>query len=276
MCVAGVKMAAVLSRGFCSGEEDEEDTDMHSPTDVSEDSVDVKVKPIIAGPKSKRKCAEPRRHEEAKRRLVNIRGGAETECSPFRPWSHDTPPTGYIPPGYSPDQDQPLSLVLRERLTPAGVPRPGPQDVVRLPLSDGRFSVESMVLEGPEASSSAASSSVAGDKRRQTTTLQSQQRNYKNMTRERRIEANARERTRVHTISAAFDTLRRAVPAYSHNQKLSKLSVLRIACSYILTLSRVAGRDYSADGSQPPLSDCVETVTRTIQMEGKLRKKRDD
>lgn len=100
-----------------------------------------------------------------------------------------------------------------------------------------------------------------------------QRRNYKNMTRERRIEANARERTRVHTISAAFETLRRAVPAYSHNQKLSKLSVLRIAASYILTLSRVIGEDYSADQSGPSIEECIENVSNTIQMEGKLKKK---
>lgn len=100
-----------------------------------------------------------------------------------------------------------------------------------------------------------------------------QRRNYKNMTRERRIEANARERTRVHTISAAFETLRRAVPAYSHNQKLSKLSVLRIAASYILTLSRVIGEDYSADQSNPSLEECIDNVSNTIQMEGKLKKK---
>lgn len=103
-----------------------------------------------------------------------------------------------------------------------------------------------------------------------------QQRNYKNMTRERRIEANARERTRVHTISAAYETLRRAVPSYSNAQKLSKLSVLRIACSYILTLSRMAGQDYSADGSEPSLADCFDAVTETIQTEGKIRKKKDE
>lgn len=96
-----------------------------------------------------------------------------------------------------------------------------------------------------------------------------EQRNYKNMTRERRIEANARERTRVHTISAAFDTLRRSVPAYSHNQKLSKLSVLRIACAYIAALS--AAIDPEAD-----LSTAVDAVTHTIHTEGKLRKKKDD
>lgn len=105
---------------------------------------------------------------------------------------------------------------------------------------------------------------------------QMQQRNYKNMTRERRIEANARERTRVHTISAAFDTLRHSIPAYSHNQKLSKLSVLRIACSYIMTLSRLSGQDYSEDQSEPALAECVSNVSRTIQTEGKIRKKKDD
>lgn len=102
------------------------------------------------------------------------------------------------------------------------------------------------------------------------------QRNYKNMTRERRIEANARERTRVHTISAAYETLRKSIPAYSNTQKLSKLSVLRVACSYILTLSRMAGEDYSLDGSKPSVAECGYSITKTIQTEGKIRKKKDE
>lgn len=101
-------------------------------------------------------------------------------------------------------------------------------------------------------------------------------RNYKNMTRERRIEANARERTRVHTISAAFETLRHSIPSYSNTQKLSKLSVLRIASAYILTLSRLAGKDYSADGSEPSIGSCIDAVTKTIQTEGKIRKRKDE
>lgn len=305
-----------MADGLCSADEEEDlDTDMHSPTDVSEDSIEVKVKPItslIGGCKSKRKCAEPRKFgDEVKRRVVDLRSVNESEYGPFRPWSQT--PSGYVPHGYStkpPDRDQeePLALVLRgntpretplERLAPDSGHsnnakcQPRPQEVVRLhnrTLSSSAeesrsisrvqedfcdksrtFSVESLICApGPSSSTS----SIAGDKRKSS--LPQQQRNYKNMTRERRIEANARERTRVHTISAAFDTLRRAVPAYSHNQKLSKLSVLRIACSYILTLSRVAGSDYSADNSQPSLSDCVENVSRTIQLEGKLRKKKDE
>lgn len=50
---------------------------------------------------------------------------------------------------------------------------------------------------------------------------------YKNLTKERRLVANARERTRVHTISSAFEELRRQIPSYSCNQKLSKLAILR-------------------------------------------------
>uniref|UniRef100_T1IWX6 BHLH domain-containing protein n=1 Tax=Strigamia maritima TaxID=126957 RepID=T1IWX6_STRMM len=100
------------------------------------------------------------------------------------------------------------------------------------------------------------------------------QRNYKNMTRERRIEANARERTRVHTISAAFDNLRRAVPAYSCNQKLSKLAILRIACSYILALASLNDTDYSQDQDSPSFPDCVDLCTRTIQNEGRARRRK--
>uniref|UniRef100_A0A2M3ZGJ5 Putative transcription factor atonal n=1 Tax=Anopheles braziliensis TaxID=58242 RepID=A0A2M3ZGJ5_9DIPT len=118
-------------------------------------------------------------------------------------------------------------------------------------------------LHGKGCSSSSSSSAIHS-------------RNYKNMTRERRIEANARERTRVHTISAAYEKLRRAIPAYSNAQKLSKLSILRIACSYILTLSRMAGEDYSEDASEPSIADCVAMVTQTIQTEGKIRKKKDE
>ncbi|KAK3592828.1 hypothetical protein CHS0354_019056 [Potamilus streckersoni] len=93
--------------------------------------------------------------------------------------------------------------------------------------------------------------------------------NYKNMTRERRVEANARERSRVHTISAAFDSLRRAVPSYSYNQKLSKLAILRIACSYINALTCLT------DDEKTGLSfaECVDNCTRTIQTEGKARRR---
>lgn len=97
--------------------------------------------------------------------------------------------------------------------------------------------------------------------------------NYKNMTRERRIEANARERTRVHTISAAFDALRKAVPSYSYNQKLSKLAILRIACSYIMALGKLAGDDLNGKVEDVTFADCVDMCTQTIQTEGRARRR---
>uniref|UniRef100_A0A336L0X6 CSON001627 protein n=1 Tax=Culicoides sonorensis TaxID=179676 RepID=A0A336L0X6_CULSO len=101
------------------------------------------------------------------------------------------------------------------------------------------------------------------------------QRNYKNMTRERRIEANARERTRVHTISAAYETLRKCIPSYSSSHKLSKLAVLRIAGAYILALSRMMGEDLSADGSQPDVNECIDAVRNILEREGKVKKEDD-
>lgn len=91
----------------------------------------------------------------------------------------------------------------------------------------------------------------------------------------RRLLANARERTRVHTISAAFEALRKQVPCYSYGQKLSKLAILRIACNYILSLARLADLDYSADHSNLSFSECVDQCTRTLQSEGRSKKRKE-
>lgn len=97
---------------------------------------------------------------------------------------------------------------------------------------------------------------------------------HKGLNRSRRIVANARERNRVHTISAAFEGLRRAVPCYSHNQKLSKLAILRIACSYILALAKLADLDYSPNQNKLSFSECVDLCTMTLQAEGRSKRKK--
>ncbi|EZA50044.1 Atonal-like protein [Ooceraea biroi] len=193
-----------------------------------------------------------------------------------------TPPTMPLVNGLPPRlQDEPLSLVVRDE-----APR-----VPSHPAVSGTYEkTPSYMMDHLLASSSGHDHpNHQVHQTHQTHQVSStssrhhhqggQQRNYKNMTRERRIEANARERTRVHTISAAFDTLRRAIPAYSHNQKLSKLSVLRIACSYIMTLSHILGKDedaVTAKKNDLELGNCVDQVSKTIQTEGKLRKRKDD
>ncbi|XP_033948724.1 transcription factor atoh8 [Pseudochaenichthys georgianus] len=91
----------------------------------------------------------------------------------------------------------------------------------------------------------------------------------------RRLLANARERTRVHTISAAFEALRKQVPCYSYGQKLSKLAILRIACNYILSLAQLAELDYSSDCDSVSFSQCVEQCTRTLQAEGRSKKRKE-
>lgn len=208
----------------------------------------------LAEPRCKRDVTPPRQPPKKRIRLSSREDLTSPESdaptSPFRPWSFREEP-----------QQEPLSLVkksestlLRQRRRPS--PLPAPLTRVEPP----RVPPHPAVLEYSEAKPSTTQGAPGRPR---------EQRNYKNMTRERRIEANARERTRVHTISAAFDTLRRAVPAYSHNQKLSKLSVLRIACAYIAALSAAA----EPDGD---VAAAVETVTHTIHTEGKLRKKKDD
>lgn len=296
--------------GFCSSE-DYLENELHSPTDSSEDSVEVKVSAISLTNKRKRlespKTAETFTGPLKKRMCLKVKAEIN-ESHPFRPWS---------PAPKKPDEsnqikvkiEEPVSFQLpkiecQNRMQPKIEPQfapyfrpPSPVDYytqsepepllkkrdndlnedIRVPVhpqiqSLSTAETERIILKStemfPNLQSSSSSSKCSDIPRRE-------QRNYKNMTRERRIEANARERTRVHTISAAFDTLRRSIPSYSHNQKLSKLSVLRIACSYIMTLSSVLNED-GTESNDPPVDECVDLVTRTIQREGKLRKKKDD
>ena len=65
------------------------------------------------------------------------------------------------------------------------------------------------------------------------------------------------------------------VPCYSYGQKLSKLAILRIACNYILSLAQLAELDdASADHSSLTFSQCVEQCTRTLQAEGRSKKRK--
>ena len=76
-------------------------------------------------------------------------------------------------------------------------------------------------------------------------------RNYKNMTKERRMEANARERQRVQAITESYDKLRTFIPIQDNNIKLSKLSIIKITTGYINLLATKLGYDYSKDKSKP-------------------------
>nr|XP_023023142.1 protein atonal homolog 8 isoform X1 [Leptinotarsa decemlineata] len=305
--------------GFCSSE-DYLENDIHSPTDSSDDSVEVKVSAISLN--NKRKLPESRKSSGTfagplkKRMCLKVKAEI-SDNHPFRPWSPSpneggeeirikneasfsvpSPNSVYqsrtqpkLEPQFAPyfrppspipfyQQTEPVSLVKKREnvdTIKAEESDTSSQDL-RVPIhpqiqSLSTVETERMILESNEVFPSLQAPSTSGSSKQSLESQRREQRNYKNMTRERRIEANARERTRVHTISAAFDTLRRSIPSYSHNQKLSKLSVLRIACSYIMTLSSIVDEP---SGNEPSTSECVDMVSKTIQREGKLRKKKDD
>jgi len=90
-----------------------------------------------------------------------------------------------------------------------------------------------------------------------------------NMSRQRRLVANARERTRVHTIGSAFEELRAQIPSYSCNQKLSKLAILRVACRYIKSLSILSGRE-----TETSFEEGVEECTNVLQSESRARSRK--
>lgn len=295
--------------GFCSGgseigDDYQSDRIQNSPnsTDVSEDSVDVKLSSIVI-PTNKRKLFESIKCEndvplkkrykfESHFKHLNeptIREKEETkQAETIRTWIPTKYHESYLPteaevlvrhPGvttlhrvpsdlngdkYS-QQEQPLALIVKKCQSSTTESTNATQNTN---ATNPEIKIDETNLSDEPLAKSESST--------KSSSRPTPQRNYKNMTRERRIEANARERTRVHTISAAFDTLRNAIPSYSNTQKLSKLSVLRVACAYILTLSRMNGEDYSADNSEPSIASCLEEITKTIQTEGKARKRKDE
>ncbi|CAH1116185.1 unnamed protein product [Phaedon cochleariae] len=312
--VKDIKMALPTPEdmGFCSSV-DYLENEIHSPTDTSEDSVEVKVSAISIANKRKldyRNAPEKFTGPLKKRMCLKVKAESN-DSHPFRPWSPTPDRTvdgikvksedsrslpspqsicqSKTEPQFMPyfrppspimfyQQNEPVSLVKKRDVDDSikAESDSSSQDL-RVPAhpqvqSLSTVETERLILKTSEMFPALQTPSTSGSQRA-IENQKREQRNYKNMTRERRIEANARERTRVHTISAAFDTLRKSVPSYSHNQKLSKLSVLRIACSYIMTLSSIVNDEPS---DQPSTSECVEMVTRTIQREGKLRKKKDD
>ncbi|XP_011368110.1 transcription factor ATOH8 isoform X1 [Pteropus medius] len=156
------------------------------------------------------------------------------------------------------------------RPTPSALPAP-PETSVRAapPTRPGESSYSSIshVIYNNHPDSSASPRKRPGEATAASSEIKALQQT-------RRLLANARERTRVHTISAAFEALRKQVPCYSYGQKLSKLAILRIACNYILSLARLADLDYSADRSNLSFSECVQRCTRTLQAEGRAKKRK--
>lgn len=72
----------------------------------------------------------------------------------------------------------------------------------------------------------------------------------------RRLAANARERRRMQGLNLAFDRLRRVVPQWGQDKKLSKYETLQMALSYIVALTHIlaeAERDWPGRHREPCL-----------------------
>lgn len=304
--------AGFCSGGSEIGDDYQSDHIQSSPssTDASEDSVDIKLGSIILPPKRKAFNAIKCENDiPLKKRFKyetvfgstpkiesSLNSSASIESENFRPWSGDQLENKqHLPneaevlarhPGVTTlhrvpahhhhhhhiddselcQDEQPLALVIKK----------SNDDESSAEICEKNSTTTTSTSSDKTMESEVEPAESLIDEPKMSSARSTPQRNYKNMTRERRIEANARERSRVHTISAAFDTLRQAIPSYSDTQKLSKLSILRVACSYIMTLSRMTGSDYSADQSAPSIQSCLEEITKTIQTEGKARKRKDE
>ena len=89
---------------------------------------------------------------------------------------------------------------------------------------------------------------------------------------DKRLEANARERERVHNLTAAFEALRQVIPMYGDQPKLSRLSILRIACSYVLVLGALNEMDFSEGQNAYTFNESFHLLSSTILSELKRKK----
>lgn len=110
------------------------------------------------------------------------------------------------------------------------------------------------------------------------TVITSKSRNSKNpkakskpppLSKYRRKTANARERSRMREINEAFETLRKVVPQLSANQqqneKLTKITTLRLAMKYIAALNAALTNNESP---QDLFSDCSDLDWSLLESDG--------
>lgn len=75
------------------------------------------------------------------------------------------------------------------------------------------------------------------------------------VTKRRRLAANARERRRMNSLNDAFDRLRDVVPSLGNDRKLSKYETLQMAQTYISALHELLHRDWVSQ-----VVRCTESV----------------
>lgn len=118
---------------------------------------------------------------------------------------------------------------------------------------------------------------TANIKIRKTNSLTKPKQKAAPLSKYRRKTANARERSRMREINQAFEALRKAVPQMSvtqqSNEKLTKITTLRLAMKYISTLSAVLTSNSSPsasllDPTQDIFSECSELDCFLLESDG--------
>eukprot|EP00093_Oithona_nana_P007885 07885.XXX_317377_318285_1 [CDS] Oithona nana genome sequencing. len=213
----------------------------------------------------KSECRSPSPFSMAPKKRFKLDALKDLEAQKvFRPWS-DEQPASQKSPKIFPYHPYMLFLYQNQQSAVASAVDPEPEQQEPLALVKPKQIKTELKQELPEKPNL---SSQKVEKKANNTS--SKQRNYKNMTRERRIEANARERQRVQTITEQFETLRNVIPVDDKSAKMSKLSIIKIATSYITLLSRQMGYDYTSDKSEPSIEECYSNLTNLIKYEAKM------
>lgn len=80
----------------------------------------------------------------------------------------------------------------------------------------------------------------------------------------KRVAANSRERKRMQGLNTAFDQLRKVVPQWGQDKKLSKYETLQMALSYIMALDRILS---DSSGNSAPHRQWLDLQYQTLQSE---------
>ncbi|KAL9962662.1 hypothetical protein ACROYT_G031784 [Oculina patagonica] len=144
--------------------------------------------------------------------------------------------------------------------------------LVQEPTKDPTSETETAPLEEDNEENMTSGKRKRGQSAKKSRSKLKKALSWRQSNRSRRLIANARERSRIHIMSEAFEGLRRAVPCYSSDQKLSKLAILRLATSYISALSHLAENDTSTK-SLKHFAESVDQCTQALQTEGRARRK---
>lgn len=64
--------------------------------------------------------------------------------------------------------------------------------------------------------------------------------------------ANIRERRRMFNLNEAFDKLRRKVPTFAYEKRLSRIETLRLAITYISFMSELLNGGVHKETNRPP------------------------